>query len=230
MPHQCLQCGKIFKQGSTDLLKGCPSCGGTRFFFTNQPLSKEERDAMMQKANHDLRNVVAQMMQESGSRPDYDEERWSEEKREEWVNLRPKDIKNVVREIAARQKDNGVKVRVVPKEAAQKTALPQGEGKTGRTIATHPLPAETAKVVPRAKDSKPAPSTGATVGELHAGMEAAPDTDEGSRPETLRINEPGDYELDVKRLLESEPIIIQKNGTYMIHLPSVFEELNKGKK
>ncbi|MEA2055536.1 MAG: Zn-ribbon containing protein, partial [Candidatus Thermoplasmatota archaeon] len=27
MPHQCLKCGKIFEEGSTQLLKGCPDCG-----------------------------------------------------------------------------------------------------------------------------------------------------------------------------------------------------------
>ena len=37
MPHQCLKCGKIFEEGSTQLLKGCPDCDGNRFFFTKEP-------------------------------------------------------------------------------------------------------------------------------------------------------------------------------------------------
>lgn len=31
MPHQCVRCGKLYPDGSNELLKGC-SCGG-RFFF-----------------------------------------------------------------------------------------------------------------------------------------------------------------------------------------------------
>jgi predicted nucleic acid-binding Zn-ribbon protein len=31
MPHQCVRCGKLYPDGSNELLKGCP-CGG-RFFF-----------------------------------------------------------------------------------------------------------------------------------------------------------------------------------------------------
>ena len=52
------------------------------------------------------------------------------------------------------------------------------------------------------------------------------------RPETINIQIPGKYAIDVKGLLENEPIIIQKDGSYTIHLPSVFKmvELEKEKK
>jgi predicted nucleic acid-binding Zn-ribbon protein len=42
-------------------------------------------------------------------------------------------------------------------------------------------------------------------------------------PETIDIQPPGKYNIDVKALLENEPIIIQKDGSYTIHLPSVFK-------
>ena len=32
MPHQCVKCSTIYKDGSNELLKGCP-CGGRFFFF-----------------------------------------------------------------------------------------------------------------------------------------------------------------------------------------------------
>jgi len=31
MPHQCTRCKKSFKEGSTEFLQGCPTCGGTTF-------------------------------------------------------------------------------------------------------------------------------------------------------------------------------------------------------
>ena len=46
-------------------------------------------------------------------------------------------------------------------------------------------------------------------------------------PETIDIEKPGQYTIDLKGLLEKEPIVIQKDGTYMIHLPSVFKMIDK---
>jgi len=33
MPHQCVRCGKLIENGSSEILKGCDSCGGKLFFF-----------------------------------------------------------------------------------------------------------------------------------------------------------------------------------------------------
>jgi predicted nucleic acid-binding Zn-ribbon protein len=49
-------------------------------------------------------------------------------------------------------------------------------------------------------------------------------------PETIDIEHPGKYSIDLKGLLEQEPIIIQKDGSYTIHLPSVFKMIDHKKK
>ena len=36
MPHKCTQCGREFKEGSTEILKGCPSCGGKKFLYVRR--------------------------------------------------------------------------------------------------------------------------------------------------------------------------------------------------
>lgn len=33
MPHSCTSCGLSFEEGSTEMLSGCPDCGGNRFQF-----------------------------------------------------------------------------------------------------------------------------------------------------------------------------------------------------
>jgi hypothetical protein len=33
MPHQCTNCGKVFPDGSKEMLSGCPQCGGNKFQF-----------------------------------------------------------------------------------------------------------------------------------------------------------------------------------------------------
>jgi predicted nucleic acid-binding Zn-ribbon protein len=50
---------------------------------------------------------------------------------------------------------------------------------------------------------------------------------ENKNPETINIEKPGKYKIDIKGLLEEEPIIIQKDGSYTIHLPSIFKMLDK---
>lgn len=44
---------------------------------------------------------------------------------------------------------------------------------------------------------------------------------------TIDIEQPGKYSIDVKGLLEREPIVIQKDGAYTIHLPSAFQQLKR---
>ena len=33
MPHQCVKCGKIYPDGSNEILKGCADCNNKFFFF-----------------------------------------------------------------------------------------------------------------------------------------------------------------------------------------------------
>ena len=33
MPHQCTSCGRTFPDGSKEMLSGCPDCGGNKFQF-----------------------------------------------------------------------------------------------------------------------------------------------------------------------------------------------------
>lgn len=53
---------------------------------------------------------------------------------------------------------------------------------------------------------------------------------EGQVPETVAVRDGGVYELDVKRLLEKNPIVVHKDGTYSLHLPSLMESLDRRKR
>ncbi len=90
MPHQCLKCGKVFKKGSTQLLKGCPECGGKKFFYTQHPLSKEERKKLVDKTEMEIESI-AKIIEDRG-------------KEEEWVHIEPKTIKEIIKEIEERKK------------------------------------------------------------------------------------------------------------------------------
>ena len=48
----------------------------------------------------------------------------------------------------------------------------------------------------------------------------------GDRVESVRIISPGSYELNLESLLEREEIVmaLREDGTYIVHLPSVFQK------
>ncbi|RLF47507.1 MAG: hypothetical protein DRN29_02275 [Thermoplasmata archaeon] len=48
MPHQCLKCGKIYKD-SKYVLEGCPNCGGKSFYYTKKPLDEEKRKKILKE-------------------------------------------------------------------------------------------------------------------------------------------------------------------------------------
>lgn len=64
MAHQCLGCGMAFENGSSQLLKGCPGCKGTRFFYTDKPLDDAARAAKAAD-RADVRDVIEAMAREA---------------------------------------------------------------------------------------------------------------------------------------------------------------------
>ena len=85
MPHQCLKCGKSFEEGSTQLLKGCPDCGGNRFFFTKEPLGKDERNTIQKDVGQDINDVLLEMVKEQN--PELIDNSGN------WIKIKPKDVK-----------------------------------------------------------------------------------------------------------------------------------------
>jgi len=62
MPHQCLKCGSVFADGSPAILRGCPQCKGMKFFYTERPISDDERDQLRQKAQKDIKHLIHEML------------------------------------------------------------------------------------------------------------------------------------------------------------------------
>lgn len=181
MPHQCLSCGFAFEEGSSALLKGCPECKGTRFFYTRDAVGADERRSIAEKAQKDLRQVVTDMLQEAAP-----ELRDLPDDGDGWAQLKPRDLRRLVSQVKSRR---------------QETGAPVGEG-----------PAPDPEAVARA---------GAARQRVEEEL-AARDGEE--RPDTVTIDGPGRYGIDVKGLLERNPIVVHKDGAYVIHLPSLFDQ------
>ncbi len=57
-------------------------------------------------------------------------------------------------------------------------------------------------------------------------VKAEPKPEIGERVESVRIVSPGSYELNLESLLERDEIVmaLKEDGTYIVHLPSVFQK------
>ncbi|VVB60685.1 Zn-ribbon containing protein [uncultured archaeon] len=177
MPHQCLKCGYIFEEGSSQLLKGCPGCGGNRFFFTKQPLNETERDIMSKEIGQDLTTRIMELAIEKNKNV--------AKGTETWIRLKPKDLRKMIEDQIEQEKPEKEMNLSEPISDDQRTAI-----------------------IEKIKE----------------------EADHSDTPETIEVEQPGKYHIDLKGLLEKEPIVIEKDGTYTIHLPSLFKMHEEKKK
>lgn len=52
MPHKCTKCGREYKAGSTEILKGCASCGGKKFLYVKE--TETHKDVLEEKSISDI--------------------------------------------------------------------------------------------------------------------------------------------------------------------------------
>ena len=176
MPHQCLKCGKVFEEGSSQLLKGCPNCNGNRFFFTKEPLDEKQRNVITEKVGKDINETILELM---GNQTDE-----VIDKSGNWIKIKPKDVRKAVKKRLSEKQivpDTKENIDIITDEEYRKESIEKVESEVEKQDA----------------------------------------------PETIDIEKPGKYKIDLKGLLEEEPIIIQKDGSYTIHLPSIFKMIDK---
>ena len=230
MPHQCLQCGKVFPSGSPEILKGCNECGGKKFFYTEQPVSDEERKRLTEQANKDIKVLIHEILSQSSTEPitTYD----SEGKEAKpgtglsttgsgWVKVTPSTpdksatIEPSWPSGAPKETVKHPTVKDLLKELRSKPEieieLPEGKQEPGvkeklPIVKTRPKKKGKVKLKRRVKGGLKKRDIG---------------------PEVIRVIEPGVYEIYLSKLLKHSPIIINRDGTYLVHLPSVFNSMSK---
>ena len=66
MPHQCVRCGKMYDDGSAEILKGC-SCGAKMFYYIRpEKLKKiqeqQEKEKLSQKEQEQIEKDVYELI------------------------------------------------------------------------------------------------------------------------------------------------------------------------
>ena len=52
MPHKCTKCGREYKDGSTEILRGCESCGGKKFLYIKE--AEINKDVLEEKSIEEI--------------------------------------------------------------------------------------------------------------------------------------------------------------------------------
>jgi len=52
MPHKCTKCGREYQDGSTEILKGCGSCGGKKFLYIRE--AEINKDVLEEKSIEEI--------------------------------------------------------------------------------------------------------------------------------------------------------------------------------
>ena len=232
MPHQCLNCGRIIEKGSKEILKGCKECGGKKFMFVDTPLPQKEREDLKKKADKVRDEMIRkadphflEMLREKGignignAQVELDKELG-----EEWVRVQIDGSRDV--EITEADVITGLEV---VRSSGDRPSAKDLISKFDRELEERKRQEEVVDVTSH-KKVKHAAGAKRPGRQKKSGVKApvaqkrAPRRKKEKHVDVINIIEQGVYEIDVKSLLEDNPIVIQKDGSYLIHLPSLFKE------
>ncbi|MFB6217641.1 MAG: Zn-ribbon domain-containing protein [Halobacteriaceae archaeon] len=224
MPHQCTTCGNVFDDGSKEMLGGCPECGNNTFQFhageapdepTGEPPEPEEPPgSRVGRAADTVREFVA-------SEPE-----WPDWPGERGDSDGMSDDADIIEAPDASTGEQSVENRA--QADARTEVVDAGDIAVG-------------------SDDTADASGGASDGSVGAGVEAPPEAEDGrvvSEPaeeetdlaalreeldeqfESIRIVEPGQYELNLMELYDRQEYIIalQEDGRYVIEVPDSWRE------
>lgn len=118
-----------------------------------------------------------------------------------WTELTPKQLRRIVKRVQEDQK---------------------GSDRSERKVPTNPIPpAFDEKAVDSPQRLKEARKVRDDI------IREFAEAQEEAHPDTVNVEGEGKYGVDVKALLEKDPIVVHKDGAYMIHLPSLFDGKKK---
>jgi hypothetical protein len=67
MPHKCTKCGREYRDGSTEILKGCESCGGKKFLYVKD--SDLQKDVFEEKSIEEIAQETKEQVLEVKAHP-----------------------------------------------------------------------------------------------------------------------------------------------------------------
>ena len=200
MPHACADCGRTFPDGSKEMLSGCPDCGGNKFRYHPESVSDtEDEDGPSPRSppNPDDEGIPA--------RDQGVVDRATTSVRE-WVSQRSSGP-------ASAPPSGAVDARDEP-------SAPATDGATASSSESAPdSPEDTAQADARTGVADPASTPGASnLAQLREEL--------NEQFESIKIVEPGEYELNLMDLYDREEYIVslKEDGRYAIEVPETWRD------
>jgi predicted nucleic acid-binding Zn-ribbon protein len=234
MPHQCLKCGSVFKDGSTAILRGCPECKGTRFFYTEKAMSEDERSRLKDQANKDIKYLIQEMLTGGGTKGKLDDQYLEKEL---FLKLKTEDVEKSEKgeeESTSSPEEQMERMQELMTKKTKFTKKGKEKKKKVKAEKEEEVPKEEKEVVQveskKKKKKKKATKKSEPPKEKEDVVLIEPKKKKKKKDtvDVISISEKGVYEIDVERLMDDNPIIVQRDGSYLVHLPSVFEKAGKG--
>jgi predicted nucleic acid-binding Zn-ribbon protein len=198
-----------------EIFKGCSNCNGKRFFYTEKPISEDERKELTERANKDIKELVKDLLTQRS--PDGLTPEETMDSSSGWVKVdKDMNVEPVEEPVLAGEEEEvrSKLQQILDQETGTKPAPPE---KLDEEPPEPEVKPEKTKKTKKEKRTKKKP-----IREVRHKIlgKAKPRT----RPEIITIVEPGVYEIDLEQLMDRSPIIIYKDGTYLLHLPSLFNK------
>ncbi len=240
MPHKCTNCGRTFADGSKEMLSGCPDCGGNKFQFRPSGSSPDETKASESagvSANASpsadsptgsgtvgrAANTVKGWVGSRGSSDTTEPDR-GEPARERTESAQPRvqqtaDGEQTTQEPKAATQDE------VPQQSAEEPAATSKDEPAANSNEDSAQASARSEIVP--EDELPErPDNEGTGTVIKPPEDDQPSLDElreelNSQFESIKVVEPGQYELNLMELYERDEYIIamRENGRYVIQVP-----------
>ncbi|WP_229110597.1 OapC/ArvC family zinc-ribbon domain-containing protein [Halapricum desulfuricans] len=236
MPHQCTACGHVFEDGSKEMLSGCPECGGTKFQFhpegtdipeqppgdAEPPDRPEPEDSVagtVGNAAATVRNLVG------GSSTGNEGDSSSRSSVSDGISTGNEGGTSAPSENVALDDDS-----TAADGSASDDAAPAGGSEDAAQASARSDVVDRNELPEDGPDSPERAPDDATV---------AQEPDESDRPdlselreelndqfESIKVVEPGQYELNLMELYDREEYIIalQEDGKYSIQVPDRWQD------
>jgi predicted nucleic acid-binding Zn-ribbon protein len=176
-------------------------------------MSDDERSKLQEQANKDIKHFIQEMLISEDLNVDI---KHGKPEKQEWVQFTVVDDEKSGTKKKKVELSGPVTVRDDMVKSIEDLVFPK-EGKTKKFKFKAKAPKPKEKVAKAAKPPTkeiPAPPP-------------KPEVVKEDNVAVISIDEEGVYDIDVEKLLEKSPIIVQKDGSYVVHLPSVFKRRKK---
>ena len=249
MPHQCTNCGRAFDDGSKEMLSGCPNCGGTTFQFRPDGADAAPEEEPPEPPDPAVDGVARTVGNAATAVKDFVARGGSSDARPPEPGPARPDAPAESRPPAAEDDAQAsARSETIPPD---KLAGTRGAGTVPPDWTAPDDESDDAQSPPtpdtgETSESQPDSDTaGASSGRSSSGSETGatdgerPDSERTDRPalaelreelndqfESIRVIEPGQYELNLMELYDREEYIIslREDGRYVIEVPDSWDD------